>query len=189
MSCYKDGGRAFHTRGPATMKLLSPKLVCVRMPRRNVYWPRPSVCLSVPCAPIANPPKTAQLGGIPYQSPKLHRGPCSSVDVRPWTDRQTDRQTHVTTIHFASSTTHAKCKKWWLWSHKVIANVTVLQTEIHYLAIKFIFISTTSLSCIVSDTYSEILVKICPRVRVLGWLGGLVVMTLDSRLDGPGRRD
>jgi len=25
------------------------------------------------------------------------------------TDRQTDRQTHVTTIHFASSTTHAKC--------------------------------------------------------------------------------
>jgi len=25
-------------------------------------------------------------------------------------DRQTDTQMHVTTIHFASSTTHAKCK-------------------------------------------------------------------------------
>jgi len=28
------------------------------------------------------------------------------------TDRQTDTQTRVTTIHFASSTTHAKCNKW-----------------------------------------------------------------------------
>jgi len=27
------------------------------------------------------------------------------------TDTQTDTQTHVTTIHFASSTTHAKCNK------------------------------------------------------------------------------
>jgi len=35
--------------------------------------------------------------------------------MRPWTDRQTHRQTYtqtrVTTIHFASSTTHAKCNK------------------------------------------------------------------------------
>jgi len=31
------------------------------------------------------------------------------VGVRPRTDRQTDTQTRVTTIHFASSTTHAKC--------------------------------------------------------------------------------
>jgi len=29
--------------------------------------------------------------------------------MRPQTDRQTDTQTWVTTIHFASSTTHAKC--------------------------------------------------------------------------------
>jgi len=29
--------------------------------------------------------------------------------MRPRTDRQTDTQTRVTTIHFASSTTHAKC--------------------------------------------------------------------------------
>ena len=28
------------------------------------------------------------------------------------TDRQTDTQTRVTTIHFASSTTHAKCNEW-----------------------------------------------------------------------------
>ena len=62
-------------------------------------------------APIANPPNTAQLGGSPYHAPKLHPGPCSSVGVRPRTDRQTDTQTRVTTIHFASSTTHAKCNK------------------------------------------------------------------------------
>jgi len=54
---------------------------------------------------IANPPNNAQLGGIPYHSPKLHPGPCSSVGMR----RRTDTQTRVTTIHFSSSTTHAKC--------------------------------------------------------------------------------
>jgi len=46
---------------------------------------------------------------------KLHPGPCNNVGMRPRTDTQTDRQTHtqtrVTTIHFASSTTHAKCNK------------------------------------------------------------------------------
>ena len=31
------------------------------------------------------------------------------MGVRPRTDTQTDTQTRVTTIHFASSTTHAKC--------------------------------------------------------------------------------
>jgi len=64
---------------------------------------------------IANPPNSAQLGGSLYQALKLYPGPCSSVGVRPrtdrhrQTDRQTDTQTRVTTIHFASSTTHAKC--------------------------------------------------------------------------------
>jgi len=64
-------------------------------------------------APIANPPNSAQLGGIPYHSPKLHPGPCNSVGMRPRTDRQTqtDTQTRVTTIHFASSTTRAKCNE------------------------------------------------------------------------------
>jgi len=51
--------------------------------------------------------------GHPYHYPELHPGPCSSVGIRPRTDtqihRQTDTQTRVTTIHFASSTTHAKC--------------------------------------------------------------------------------
>jgi len=45
-------------------------------------------------APIANPPNSAQLGGRLYHVPKLHPGPSSSVGVRPWTDRQTDTQTH-----------------------------------------------------------------------------------------------
>ena len=54
-------------------------------------------------APIANPPNSAQLGDSPYHSPKLHPGPCNSVGMRPRTDRQTDRQTRVTTIHFSWS--------------------------------------------------------------------------------------
>ena len=45
----------------------------------------------------------------PLPFPKLHPGPCSSVGTRPRTGRH--RQTHVTNIHFASSTTHAKCNK------------------------------------------------------------------------------
>jgi len=41
---------------------------------------------------------------------KLHPGPCACG--RGQTHRQTDTQTRVmTTIHFASSTTHAKCNK------------------------------------------------------------------------------
>jgi len=55
---------------------------------------------------MANPTNSAQLGGIPYHSPKLHPGLCSSVGMRPRTDVHT--QTRVTNIHFASSTTHAK---------------------------------------------------------------------------------
>ena len=65
-------------------------------------------------APIVNPPNSAQLRGIPHHSPKLHPGPCNSVGMRPRTDththKHTDRQTRTTTIHFASSTTHAKCR-------------------------------------------------------------------------------
>ena len=62
-------------------------------------------------APIANPPNSAQLGRIPYHSPKLHLGPYSSVGMWPRTDTHTHKQTRVTTIHFTSSTTHAKCDK------------------------------------------------------------------------------
>jgi len=59
-------------------------------------------------APIANPPNSAQLGGIPYHSSKLHPVPCNSVGMRP----RTDTQTRVTTIHFSWSTTHAKCNNY-----------------------------------------------------------------------------
>ena len=44
-------------------------------------------------APIANPPNSAQPGGGLYHVPKLHPDPCSSVGVRPRTDRQTERHT------------------------------------------------------------------------------------------------
>jgi len=66
-------------------------------------------------APVANPPSSAQLGGIPYHSSKLHPGPCNSVGMRQWTDRQTHRRGWLTTIHFASSTTHAKCNEQVKW--------------------------------------------------------------------------
>ena len=49
-------------------------------------------------APIANPPNSAQLGSMPYHTPKLHLGPCSSVGIRPRTDtdRHTDAHDHYT---------------------------------------------------------------------------------------------
>ena len=59
-------------------------------------------------APIANLPNSAQLGGIPCHSPSYIRVPAIVWACgRGQTDRQT--QTRVTTIHFASSTTYAKC--------------------------------------------------------------------------------
>jgi len=57
-------------------------------------------------APIANPPNSAQLGGSLYHAPKLHR---VRAVVWAYSRGQTDTQTRVTTIYFASSTTHAKC--------------------------------------------------------------------------------
>jgi len=69
-------------------------------------------------APTANPPNSGQLGFTPYHSSKLHPGPCSSVGM--WLG--TDRHTRVTNIHFASSTTHAKCDKT-EWLTKVVCQV------------------------------------------------------------------
>jgi len=47
-------------------------------------------------APIANPSNSAQLGGSPYHSPKLHPGPCIVWTCgRGQTDRHTDTQTRV----------------------------------------------------------------------------------------------
>jgi len=54
------------------------------------------------CALTANLPNTAQLGGNPYHSHKLYPDPCSSVGMRQGTDRRTDKQTHITNIHFTS---------------------------------------------------------------------------------------
>ena len=81
-------------------------------------------------APIANPPNSAQLGGSLYHAPKLHPvRPVVWAYGRGQTNRQTHthRQTRVTTIHFASSTTHAKCK-----------NITKLPLKLSYVLF-FIF--------------------------------------------------
>ena len=60
---------------------------------------------------IANLPNSAcTTRGHSYHSPKLHPFPCSSVGMRWGRDRHTDMQMCVINIHFASSTTHTKCK-------------------------------------------------------------------------------
>ena len=59
--------------------------------------------------PITNLPNSARLEGTSYHSSNLHPDPCSSVGMRRGTDRQTDAQTTVTNIHFASAMPHAKC--------------------------------------------------------------------------------
>jgi len=51
-------------------------------------------------APIANPPSSAQLEGIPYHSPSYIRV-CAVVWERG--EGQTDTQMYVTNIHFASA--------------------------------------------------------------------------------------
>jgi len=53
-------------------------------------------------AQIANLPNSAQLGGTPYHSSKLHPGPCSSVGMRRETGTQTDIQTRVTSSLYIS---------------------------------------------------------------------------------------
>jgi len=79
-------------------------------------------------APISNPPNSTQLQGTPYHSPKLHPGLCSSVGMRRRTDTQTDTQTAVINIHFASATRHAKCNQ--LLAMSAYANNRT--TEKHY---------------------------------------------------------
>jgi len=59
-------------------------------------------------APIANPPNSAQLGITPTILPSYIR---VRAVVRECSEGQTDAHTAVTTIHFASSTTDAKCNK------------------------------------------------------------------------------
>ena len=49
------------------------------------------------CAPTANPLNSAQLEGTSYHTPKLHPGPCGNA--------ARDIHTHMTNIHFSSSTT------------------------------------------------------------------------------------
>jgi len=84
--------------------------ICVQCIRLQAYV---LVCChsNKTCAPVANPPNTVQLEGTPYHSPKLHPGPCSSVGMRPGTDRQIDTQMAMANIHFASAMPHAKCNQ------------------------------------------------------------------------------
>jgi len=61
-------------------------------------------------APIASPPNSAQLGGIPYHSPKLIRVRaivCACGRGQTQTHRQTHTHTRVTTIYHVSSKAHA----------------------------------------------------------------------------------
>ena len=62
-------------------------------------------------APITNPPNSAQLGGSFYHPPPCYIRVRAVVWAygRRQTHIETDTQMRVTTIHFASSTTHAQC--------------------------------------------------------------------------------
>jgi len=63
-------------------------------------------------APIANPPNSAQLEGIRIRTiPPSYIWVRAVVGMRRGTDRQTDTQTAVANIHFASAMLHAKCNK------------------------------------------------------------------------------
>ena len=59
--------------------------------------------------PIANPPISAQLEGIPTIPPSYIRVRAVVWECVAYRQTETHTQTRVTTIHFASSTTHAKC--------------------------------------------------------------------------------
>ena len=77
-------------------------------------------------APIVNSPNNAQLGGTSYHSPRYIRvravlWACGLGETGRQAGTHTHRQTRVNNIHFASSTTHAKCSDddddncRWLW--------------------------------------------------------------------------
>ena len=71
---------------------------CVRimLPERHQWKPAVHAATQPVHAPIANPPNSAQLGGIPYHYLKLHPGTCNSGGMRPRTDRHTDALDHNT---------------------------------------------------------------------------------------------
>ena len=107
------------------------------------------------CAPIANPPNSAQLGGTPYHSPNLHPGPYHSVGMRPRTGTQTHRQTHrrawplyisrhlrltrnvifkktATSVHVQYSIPATTSRKYlWAWSSVNGASVGTSRTQLH----------------------------------------------------------
>ena len=58
------------------------------------------------CAPITNPPNSAQLGGTPCHSPNLLPCTCSSVGMRRGTDSHTDGRGYNT---FRLAMPNAKC--------------------------------------------------------------------------------
>jgi len=73
--------------------------------------------------------------GTPLPFPTLHPGPCSSVGMWQWRDRQT----HVTNIHFVSATPHAKCNNvmWYIklktYTARMIAVHWLLHNTTHFI--------------------------------------------------------
>jgi len=105
--------------------------------------------------PIANPHNSAQQGGSLYHAPNLHSGPYSSVGVRPRTDRQTDTETRVTTIHFVSSTI----------TQNVITNTNEKQTvSFLKLVLKQTTFTARRNACIASAVLATAIPSVCPSV-------------------------
>jgi len=51
--------------------------------------------------------------------------------MRPRTDTQTQTQTRVTTIHFASSTTHAKCNETLFYAFLAFIRIFAASNDVH----------------------------------------------------------
>jgi len=73
----------------------------------NTRWRSRSGYVVITTQPVHRPIMHYYVHPVPF--PKLRPESCRSVGIRPRTDTQTDTQTRVTTIHFESFTTHAKC--------------------------------------------------------------------------------
>ena len=127
----------------------------------------------------ANPPNSTQLGGIPYHAPKLHPGPCNSVGMRVRTDRHTQRR--VTTIHIASSSTHAKCNKLDISFLAVSGLIRTTDTQTSTLTIHYChqWKLWHALSVLQYNAYHRTTEAVCKRTQLIsGWQADFMALVL-----------
>ena len=83
----------------------------------------PQCCHSnATCEPIANPPNRAQLGGIPYHSPKLRPGPSNSVCIRP---RSNEELQYHTNRHVLKYPLRVDCRCCWTLFNSITETIEI----------------------------------------------------------------